>query len=194
MNSTSTTRGRWIMYYLAPLVAAATLWAGSALAETPHKQKPAAAARERVAEREKMVTSQIESARDWRTNVSDAKVLATRMICAELAAQLGIELPVVESPLEPPARLHLGDVTGAQVVRSLLRQRYDILRDDALLRGAVLGAGGVKARERFDTLRRDYRGRRELSGSPVFAEVDCDADAALVRALGCTLQSPEQAL
>ncbi len=121
---------------------------------------------------------------------SDGKVLATRMICSALAACLGLPEPTVDSPLEAPAELHLAGEGGAALLRRLLCGRYDILRDDALLRGALLAAGRVEARERFDDLRRDYAGRRELAATTVRGDVADEADIERVRALGCRYRRP----
>jgi erythronate-4-phosphate dehydrogenase len=118
----------------------------------------------------------------------DGKYRGTGMICRALLqdAGLGSDLPGPGLPPAPALRLAAG-VSGAALVRALLRQRYDILRDDALLRGAVIGAGRVEARERFDRLRREYPERRELAGSGLTARELKDPDRALLIGLGCVV-------
>ena len=121
----------------------------------------------------------------------DAKWLASRMICQALAGHFGFAPPegTGATPGAPPAVAVPEGLSGAPLVRFLLRARYDILRDDALLRGAIAGAGRLEARERFDLLRRDYRQRRELAASRVYGPLGPEARA-LVHALGCEY-SPE---
>ncbi len=124
----------------------------------------------------------------------DGKVLATRMLCDALGDFLDLELPHVDGPLAPPPPLQVpGDLRGAALLRHLLQARYDICRDDALLRGAVLGAGRVEARENFDELRRHYAGRRELACGVAVGPLAVPQDAALFRALDCPLVPGEAA-
>ncbi|MDZ7781555.1 MAG: 4-phosphoerythronate dehydrogenase [Halioglobus sp.] len=121
----------------------------------------------------------------------DGKWLASRMICQALAGHFGFVPPegTGATPGAPPAVAVPEGLSDAPLVRFLLRARYDILRDDALLRGAIAGAGRLEARERFDLLRRDYRQRRELAASRVCGRLGPEARA-LVHALGCEY-SPE---
>lgn len=121
----------------------------------------------------------------------DGKWLASRMVCRALAGHFGIALPEGPGamPCAPPTVVVPEALSGAPLVRFLLQARYDILRDDALLRGAISGAGRMAARERFDSLRRDYRERRELAASRVCGPLGPEARA-LVHALGCEY-SPE---
>lgn len=121
----------------------------------------------------------------------DGKWLASRMICEALAGHFGLApavdadaLPACATPIVVPAGM-----SGAPLVRFVLQSRYDILRDDALLRDAVSGAGQVEAREQFDLLRRHYGERRELAGSRVCGALD-PAGRARVIAMGCEY-SPE---
>ena len=78
------------------------------------------------------------------------------------------------------------DPEDAQALRCLLGARYQIMEDDRRLREAANNAAGDSRRlaASFDTLRKHYRVRRELAGSPVFAAKGSGAD--LLRALGCT--------
>jgi len=121
----------------------------------------------------------------------DGKWLASRMICMALAGHFGFALPqgTGAPPGGPPAVAVPDGLSGAPLARFLLQARYDILHDDALLRGAVAGAGRLEARERFDLLRRHYRERRELAASRVCGPLGPEART-LVHALGCQY-SPE---
>jgi erythronate-4-phosphate dehydrogenase len=114
----------------------------------------------------------------------DGKLLASRML-AEAAAE-HFNMPVPDGDSNGSATLTLDDSgTGSGLVRSLLQASYDILYDDALLRGAVIGAGAVEVRENFDQLRKHYRVRRELRGSLVKSLTLSSSDLILLRALGC---------
>ncbi len=113
----------------------------------------------------------------------DAKLRATHRLGEAVAKFLQQPIvkpgaPAIDSPLitlDTPA-------AEPVLLRQLLQSRYAIREDDARLRQVVLeqgdeGGGG------FDRLRKTYRERRELAGSPV----SCDADyRPLVSALGCT--------
>ncbi|MEZ5567369.1 MAG: DUF3410 domain-containing protein [Halioglobus sp.] len=130
----------------------------------------------------------------------DGKLLATRLLCAALRAQLPDAPPCSEpaaQSLQEAAltssearilRLPSG-LSGASLVRFLLRERYDIKQDDAWLRAAAIASGAAGIGRHFDALRRDYRQRRELAGSRVSGGQLCAEDAALVRALGCEYRS-----
>ncbi|MCB1677351.1 MAG: 4-phosphoerythronate dehydrogenase [Halioglobus sp.] len=127
----------------------------------------------------------------------DGKLRATRMLAAALAAHLGVpaaatatgagDCGAAHSDLSlPPLRLAAG-VTGAALLRYLLRARYDIVEDDRLLREATLGMEPAVAAAGFDRLRRDYRVRRELAGSVVHGTGVAPQARRLVAALGCEL-------
>ncbi|MDX1732856.1 MAG: 4-phosphoerythronate dehydrogenase [Halioglobus sp.] len=118
----------------------------------------------------------------------DGKVRAARMLCERLHTCFGLEAPAPQPFLEPADTLQVdAPLAGADLVRELVRARYDIFRDDALLRGAMTGAGRVEARQAFDQLRRDYPPRRELAGSTVAADTLGEEGSALLRALDCKL-------
>ena len=116
----------------------------------------------------------------------DGKLLGTRMLREALTAQLGAGTPSPGRPGGEPSLLELrspGD--GPDLIRELLGQRYDILQDDALLRESSQQADPAAA---FDRLRREYRERRELSGTPVAVSGGCDPrSSALIQGLGCRL-------
>lgn len=123
----------------------------------------------------------------------DGKLLATRMLAAALAAHLGPPATAGAAPGDrggaaalPPLELSRG-VTGAAMVRNLLRARYDITDDDRRLREATLGVEPAAVAAAFDRLRRDYRVRRELAGSTVRGPVASPREAQLLAALGCQL-------
>ncbi|GAB5449724.1 MAG: 4-phosphoerythronate dehydrogenase PdxB [Halioglobus sp.] len=118
----------------------------------------------------------------------DGKVLATAMLCSAMRATLDISDSAPQPPLPAMSAVCVDTaVEGVSLMRTLLRQSYDILRDDALLREALLGADPAQARLRFDELRRNYRPRRELAGRQVFAGELSAEDRRLVEALGCSL-------
>lgn len=96
----------------------------------------------------------------------DGKLLATRMLLAEMATALAISLPDLRSQtaaaLEPVGKLR----TSADVIRALLVQRYRLADDDRLLRNALHTVSSeASSGKAFDELRRSYRQRRELAGS-----------------------------
>jgi erythronate-4-phosphate dehydrogenase len=116
----------------------------------------------------------------------DGKLLATRMLSEALTARMQLPPLPMESPAGEITALSVPDtLSAAGLVRYLVQSRYDIHRDDALLRQAVLeeqpaaGAG-----MRFDLLRRSYRERRELAGSRVSGACQ-PQHISLVTALGC---------
>ncbi len=116
----------------------------------------------------------------------DGKVLATAMLCSALQEVLEVGDGAAQSPLPAlPTLSAQAGVEGVSLVRILLRQSYDILRDDALLRDALVDADPAQARQRFDELRRNYRPRRELAGRQVLAEELSAEDRSLIEALGC---------
>jgi erythronate-4-phosphate dehydrogenase len=91
----------------------------------------------------------------------DGKLLATRMLYAQTCMALGLEArdeatsdPATQPGFEVPAQLD-----GADLIRWLQAQSYDIGADDARLR-AELDRG-------FDRLRRLYPNRRELGAFAV---------------------------
>jgi len=83
-------------------------------------------------------------------------------------------------------------LSGAGLVRTLVQSRYDIYRDDALLRQAMLVHQPSVARgQRFDLLRKSYRERRELAGSAVCGDFQAE-HLGLVSALGCVRAHQEK--
>jgi len=118
----------------------------------------------------------------------DSKLKATQMLLKAMARYLAIpDLPARASGDGPePVTV---DLSGgeAQALRSLLGARYEIVEDDRRLRAAVNNAAGDSQRlaASFDMLRKDYRVRRELAGSQVFAAKG--SSAGLLRALDCAV-------
>tara|TARA_R110002049_G_scaffold6538_3_gene40974 strand:+ start:92 stop:1243 length:1152 start_codon:yes stop_codon:yes gene_type:complete len=118
----------------------------------------------------------------------DGKLQATRMLSD--AAYSFLQLPqsgrgtqVVDvAPIAVTDELSRSDL-----LRRLIQARYDILQDDRLLREAVARSlqqpdGGAG----FDLLRKTYRKRRELAGSPIRG-LRSPEQIALARALGCVV-------
>jgi len=116
----------------------------------------------------------------------DGKVLATRMLAEALTSHLGLPPSPMVSPAEGTTALSVSDtLSAAGLVRHLVQSRYDILRDDALLRQAMLVDAPAAGRgQRFDLLRKTYFERRELAGSTVCGALQPE-HIALVSALGC---------
>lgn len=142
----------------------------------------------------------------------DGKLLATRMLAEAAADSLNVGLGDDSGRgagdlVEPPQPLRIMDHwQGAELIRELIQQRYDIRRDDALLRNAlssvVMRAGsfsGVteEASEHvvtFDSLRKNYAPRRELRGSHLFATALEDSQRQIVTALGCSFGASAEKL
>jgi erythronate-4-phosphate dehydrogenase len=122
----------------------------------------------------------------------DGKLLATRMVVAAMAAQLGLPWSDPGSAAGRATPLTLrGGVGRAELLRRLLVKRYDISRDDAALREVTLGRSAADAAAGFDRLRRDYPQRRELAGSAVCLTDAAAGDTEMVLGLGCTpLEGP----
>jgi erythronate-4-phosphate dehydrogenase len=114
----------------------------------------------------------------------DGKLLATRMLAESVAEQFGVDVSLDTGDQSQIVTLP-DPQSGTDLVRQLLQASYDIVYDDALLRGAVIGAGAVEVRDNFDQLRKHYRVRRELFGSQVKTAALSDADKQLLAALGC---------
>lgn len=122
----------------------------------------------------------------------DGKLLATRMLSDAAALHLGLALPDEGSPAGEPETLTIpGKLAGAVLMRHLLEARYEIRRDDALLRSVTLGRDIAQAGLGFDLLRKQYRERRELLGSTVLGNFQSPQDLELVRGLGCVPASTE---
>lgn len=115
----------------------------------------------------------------------DGKLLATRLLLADMGLALGIPPPPV--PSEPAAALVPGDVHtgGAGLVRMLVAERYRLAEDDRLLREAMDTCMSTTSRgQAFDRLRRQYRKRRELAGSTVIDPGWSASQRRQARALG----------
>ena len=122
----------------------------------------------------------------------DGKLLATRMLGEAVAAHFALQAHPPPSPAGAPGTIDVGrTLSGAGLLRELLRSRYDIQRDDARLRSVTLGKPAKEAAAGFDLLRRDYPQRRELSGSTVRGNCKHLRDRELVRGLGCEILGAE---
>ncbi|MEQ8517236.1 MAG: 4-phosphoerythronate dehydrogenase [Chromatocurvus sp.] len=98
----------------------------------------------------------------------DGKLLATRMLLADMAVALAMARPPVISETPPVLTPDGADAEGATLVRSLLSACYRLADDDRRLREAMEVSLSAESRGRaFDGLRRCYRKRRELAGSVV---------------------------
>ncbi len=117
----------------------------------------------------------------------DGKVLATRMLSDAMIAWQAVKSPALDSPAGFADAISLPEaLSRAEQIRYLLQSRYDISMDDALLRQATLGVPVIEHRaERFDSLRKTYRDRRELAGSIVRQSTPTAETIQTVRALGC---------
>ncbi|MFN2328496.1 MAG: 4-phosphoerythronate dehydrogenase [Chromatocurvus sp.] len=122
----------------------------------------------------------------------DGKLLATRMLLAEMAAALAIPPPMVEVDAAPAIDLVAEHRGSAGFVRALLAERYRLADDDRFLREAMRAAPTAELRGReFDRLRRLYRQRRELAGSVVNGRAWSQDDRRLAVSLGVILEEVE---
>lgn len=119
----------------------------------------------------------------------DGKLLATRMLLAEMAAALSIPSPVFQSEAAPALDAAAGHRDSAGFVRALLSQRYRLEEDDRLLREAMHAAQSAELKGRaFDSLRRSYRQRRELAGSAVDGRQFSNNQRQLATSLGVMIE------
>lgn len=89
-----------------------------------------------------------------------------------------------ESGANKPLTTAASVLSPADLVRHLIQAKYDIRQDDALLRQATANKESADSAAGFDRLRKTYRDRRELAGSPV----DYSGEhMSILRALGCQL-------
>lgn len=120
----------------------------------------------------------------------DGKLEATRMLSAAVTAHLQLPPPPGDDPEGDAPTIRVSDcLSGAELVRTLLHARYDIRRDDTLLREAILGSER-DCGEAFDQLRRTYPQRRELIGSRIETGSDKAEHRAIIEALGCIPVTP----
>jgi erythronate-4-phosphate dehydrogenase len=119
----------------------------------------------------------------------DGKLLATRMLADALYQHLDLPPLDTGSPIEQTKPLVVPQgLSGAGLIRFLVQSRFDIRKDDALLREAVAqDQVQASAGKRFDALRKSYRERRELAGSVVSGAGLTPEQLVLVRALGCVV-------
>ena len=119
----------------------------------------------------------------------DGKLDGTRQLRQALAGTFELAEPVQQTPAGMAlAQIELsGDLTAATLVRELIASRYVIGLDDQLLRDSVSGPSALRGAA-FDGLRREYRTRRELAGSPVYMRGATPGQRSLVEALGCSLE------
>ncbi len=116
----------------------------------------------------------------------DGKLRATRMLAEAVCLHQRLS-PAAQarSPESVPAITVPDGLSAADLPRFLLRARYDISLDDALLRETVVDARAQPLDgTAFDRLRKSYRRRRELAGSTVQG-LRSPEQRAIARALGC---------
>lgn len=119
----------------------------------------------------------------------DGKLLATRMLLAEMAAALSIPPPAFPAEAAPALGTVAGHRDSAGFVRALLSQRYRLEEDDRLLREAMHAARSAEMKGRaFDLLRRAYRQRRELAGSVVDGQDFNENQRRLATSLGVIIE------
>ncbi|MEP4147965.1 MAG: 4-phosphoerythronate dehydrogenase [Halioglobus sp.] len=117
----------------------------------------------------------------------DGKVKATRMLCTAMANSLNFDLPATKTPessVQEPVILPSG-LSFEDGLRTLIRNCYQIERDDKLLRAATLDQGPDAQAAQFDLLRKNYARRAELRGQRVLVQNANTAELELVSALGC---------
>lgn len=113
----------------------------------------------------------------------DGKLQGTRMLfeAANRQLHLGTAMPAAAGPAVQTLRLSAGG-GRAGFLRRAITTGYDIREDDRLLRATCTGDQGPG--EGFDSLRREYRVRRELAHSRVEGNFSAD-ELGLLEALGC---------
>jgi len=119
----------------------------------------------------------------------DGKLLATRMLRDAAYAYLSLPTLRVGSPIADAALPPVPEgLSGAALIRYLLKARYDIRVDDTLLRESVLlDQQRSTPGKRFDQLRKSYRDRRELAGSAVNVVGLSTDQLEILAALGCVI-------
>ncbi len=116
----------------------------------------------------------------------DGKLLATRMLVEAMAAHLNLSWSDPGSAAGEPAALRLdAQLTAADMLRSIVFQRYDIAADDAALRGVMETGDSTTAAAGFDRLRRDYPRRREVLNSRADMRSLSPELHKLLQGLGC---------
>ena len=117
----------------------------------------------------------------------DAKVRATRMLCAAMAGSLGFDLPAAESAEDVPlASIALAvGLSFEDGIRALISQSYQVERDDALLRASTFNKKPDEQARHFDLLRKNYAIRAELAGQRVIVDSPVSEQLELLRALDC---------
>ncbi|MGB1142438.1 MAG: DUF3410 domain-containing protein, partial [Halioglobus sp.] len=116
----------------------------------------------------------------------DGKLRGTQMLLAACAAHLSLDIAGVGDDVPGTEPLSLdSSLDIAASLRSLLQHRYDIRRDDALLRAAMGSQRGEVNARAFDRLRREYRQRRELAGSSVIVRNPSATQKTMLEALDC---------
>ena len=117
----------------------------------------------------------------------DGKLLATRMLRDALLSSEGLADQLSEQgDGAAQADIHLpDDLSGAALLRALLRNNYTVLEDDRLLRESVLGFNDENRAANFDRLRKGYRSRREVYGARVITELGSHSEDYILTAMGC---------
>jgi erythronate-4-phosphate dehydrogenase len=125
----------------------------------------------------------------------DGKLNAVRMVRSAVSEAFGVDapwdasglLPAPEHPrVEPPA----GCQTPEELLRSLVAQAYDVVRDDRLLRETLPLAPEARA-VRFSGLRKTYRVRREFGAFSVRVPDRWLHLSEVLRGLGFTVDAGE---
>ena len=118
----------------------------------------------------------------------DGKVNGTRQVYEALCAHLGVAASWDPAPLlpEPEVPRLMVDTARADCVSGAVLDVYDILRDDADMRGLLQAAPEERAAF-FDALRKNYPRRREFFNTTAYVtEPDAEIEAQLM-GIGFTL-------
>lgn len=119
---------------------------------------------------------------------TDGKYRATKMLRDAAFVHLGLEAGGEELTVDLPTALEVPPaLSGAALVRWALGTCYDILEDNALLRGVTLGPSTDEAAAGFDALRKNYRRRRELMGCTARTVAQQSDQAGTLTAMGLVL-------
>ncbi|MCL4103912.1 UNVERIFIED_CONTAM: hypothetical protein GTU68_034774 [Idotea baltica] len=119
----------------------------------------------------------------------DAKLLATRMLGSAMTqhfdslSENSAPLAGVEAPVFDLTKI--GGASVSDSLRLLLQQSYDLGFDDQLLRASV--SGQLVQAASFDSLRKNYRSRREIYGCNILVDAPGTNVSKIFAAMGCSV-------
>lgn len=98
----------------------------------------------------------------------DGKIAGTRMMLAAYCQFLSIPEPAFNNAQIDAPRIYLPEaLSGVELIRTALHAVYDVRADDRRMRAALQHVRGEALGSAFDTLRKNYPERRELSACAI---------------------------